>query len=80
MSIGFIIKRLKKPHTKLAKLEQDNINLVFIKLYIKKLINKSIFLYKDKGIKVYIAYCLTNILYFFTLNMPYIAPELHSIF
>ena len=50
--MGLIIKRLKKLYTKFAKLEQNNINLVFVKLYIKELIDKSILLHKDKSIKV----------------------------
>ncbi|TFK49359.1 hypothetical protein OE88DRAFT_1646400 [Heliocybe sulcata] len=75
-----LLKKLKNLHTELAELDQDLVDANSLSGARKELINTSILLHKDKGVKAYTACCLADILRLYAPDAPYTHTELRDIF
>ncbi|KAH8090375.1 armadillo-type protein [Filobasidium floriforme] len=72
--------RLKELHEKLKALNQDETDISSLEAVRKQLIEKSILLNKDKGIKAYCACCLADMLRLYAPDPPYKDERLKDIF
>ncbi|KAI5453422.1 Sister chromatid cohesion protein pds5 [Naganishia albida] len=73
-------KKLKDLHEKLKNLEQDGTDLKSVKPVSQELINNTLLLHKDKGVKAYVACCLVDILRLFAPDAPYNDAQIKDIF
>jgi sister chromatid cohesion protein PDS5 len=74
-----LLKKLKALHTELAALDQD-VDVNSLGTIRKELINTSVLLHKDRGVKAYAACCLADILRLYAPDAPYTQSELRDIF
>jgi len=75
-----LLKKLKKLHTELAAIDQEVVDVNSLGTVRKELINISILLHKDRGVKAYAACCLADILRLYAPDAPYTQSELRDIF
>ncbi|KAJ3411005.1 hypothetical protein HDV05_002913 [Chytridiales sp. JEL 0842] len=75
-----LLKRLKDLQDQLSKLQQDSVDLSTLQLARKDLVNPSLMMHKDKGVKAWVACCLADILRLFAPDAPYNMEELRDIF
>ncbi|KAI0790526.1 armadillo-type protein [Abortiporus biennis] len=80
LSIDTLQKKLKALHTELASLDQELVDTNSLSSVRKELINPSILLHKDRGVKAYAACCLADLLRLYAPDAPYTQPELRDIF
>ncbi|KAF8189855.1 cohesin-associated protein Pds5 [Mycena galopus ATCC 62051] len=80
LSTDLLIKKLQLLHRELADLEQELVDVNSLGSVRKELINPSILLHKDRGVKAYAACCLADILRLTAPDAPYTQGELRDIF
>lgn len=80
LSTDALLKKLKALHTELAPLDQEHFDVNSLGVVRKELINTSILLHKDRGVKAYTACCLADILRLYAPDAPYTETELRDIF
>ncbi|KZT28070.1 hypothetical protein NEOLEDRAFT_1130032 [Neolentinus lepideus HHB14362 ss-1] len=80
LSTDALLKKLKNLHTELAELDQELVDVNSLSVARKELINTSILLHKDRGVKAYAACCLSDILRLYAPDAPYTHTELRDIF
>ena len=73
-------KRLKALQAELAVLEQDKVDTTSLGAVRKELVNTSILLHRDRGVKAYAACCLADLLRLYAPDAPYTQNELRDIF
>ncbi|KAI9202801.1 armadillo-type protein [Polychytrium aggregatum] len=73
-------KRLKKTHLELSQLEQETCDTQSLSVLRKDLLSHSLLAHKDKGVRIYTACCLADILRLFAPDAPYTENELREIF
>ncbi|CDO77959.1 hypothetical protein BN946_scf184971.g9 [Trametes cinnabarina] len=75
-----LLKKLKALHQELAELDQETVDVASLHSIRKELINPSILLHKDRGVKAYAACCLADLLRLYAPDAPYTQNELRDIF
>ncbi|KAG6901443.1 hypothetical protein C0995_011956 [Termitomyces sp. Mi166 len=80
LSTDALLKKMKTLHTELAALDQDLVDTASLSSARKELVNTSILLHKDRGVKAYAACCLADILRLYAPDAPYTQAELRDIF
>ncbi|KAF7349279.1 Sister chromatid cohesion protein pds5 [Mycena sanguinolenta] len=80
LSTDLLIKKLQVLHRELADLEQELVDVNSLGTVRKELIDKTILLHKDRGVKAYAACCLADILRLTAPDAPYTQAELRDIF
>jgi sister-chromatid-cohesion protein PDS5 len=80
LSTDLLIKKLQALHRELADMEQELVDVNSLGVVRKELINSSILLHKDRGVKAYAACCLADILRLTAPDAPYTQGELRDIF
>lgn len=80
LSTDALLKKLKTLHTELAALDQEHVDVGSLGAARKELVNTSILLHKDRGVKAYAACCLADILRLYAPDAPYTQAELRDIF
>ncbi|KAH7910374.1 armadillo-type protein [Hygrophoropsis aurantiaca] len=80
LSTDALLKKLKALHTELAELDQEFVVVDSLSSARSQLINTSILLHKDRGVKAYAACCLADILRLYAPDAPYTHTELRDIF
>ncbi|KAI0698060.1 armadillo-type protein [Cerioporus squamosus] len=73
-------KKLKQLHQELAEMDQEHVDVPSLHAVRKDLINTSILLHKDRGVKAYAACCLADLLRLYAPDAPYNQNELRDIF
>ncbi|KAI0646530.1 armadillo-type protein [Trametes meyenii] len=73
-------KKLKALHQELADMDQENVDVPSLHPVRKELINTTILLHKDRGVKAYAACCLADLLRLYAPDAPYTQSELRDIF
>lgn len=76
LAAGELLKRLKALHLELADIDQDLIDTPSLDNVAKDLIQPSLLLHKEKGVKAYLACCLVDILRLYAPEAPYTQAEL----
>ncbi|KAH7926273.1 hypothetical protein BV22DRAFT_1128351 [Leucogyrophana mollusca] len=79
-STDALLKKLKALHKELAELDQELVDVNSLSAARSQLINTSILLHKDRGVKAYTACCLADILRLYAPDAPYTHTELRDIF
>ncbi|KAI0336697.1 hypothetical protein GY45DRAFT_1315302 [Cubamyces sp. BRFM 1775] len=80
LSTDQLLKKLKALHQELAELDQEHVDVASLHPVRKELINASILLHKDRGVKAYAACCLADLLRLYAPDAPYTQNELRDIF
>ncbi|KAF8434558.1 cohesin-associated protein Pds5 [Boletus edulis BED1] len=80
LSTDVLLKKLKALHTELAELDQELVDVNSLSSVRSQLINTSLLLHKDRGVKAYTACCLADILRLYAPDAPYTQNELKDIF
>ncbi|KAF5383320.1 hypothetical protein D9615_004981 [Tricholomella constricta] len=80
LSTDALLKKMKALHTELASLDQEHVDVSSLSSVRKELVNTSILLHKDRGVKAYAACCLADILRLYAPDAPYTQAELRDIF
>jgi sister chromatid cohesion protein PDS5 len=75
-----LLKKLKALHAELADMDQELVDVQSLGSARKELINTSILLHKDRGVKAHAACCLADILRLYAPDAPYTQTELRDIF
>ena len=75
-----LLKKLKTLHAQLTELEQEQVDVSSLGSVRKELVNTSILMHKDRGVKAYAACCLADILRLYAPDAPYTQGELLDIF
>ncbi|KAI8986667.1 armadillo-type protein [Trametes punicea] len=75
-----LLKKLKALHHELAELDQEHVDVASLHSVRKELVNPSILLHKDRGVKAYAACCLADLLRLYAPDAPYTQNELRDIF
>ncbi|KIM42318.1 hypothetical protein M413DRAFT_444743 [Hebeloma cylindrosporum] len=75
-----LLTRLKTLHTQLAALDQETVDTSSLNTTHSELINRSLLLHKDRGVKAYTACCLADILRLYAPEAPYNENDLRDIF
>lgn len=73
-------KKLKALHQELADMDQELVDVPSLHSVRKELINPTILLHKDRGVKAYTACCLADLLRLYAPDAPYTQAELRDIF
>ncbi|KAI0634818.1 armadillo-type protein [Trametes polyzona] len=73
-------KKLKALHQELADMDQEHVDVASLNHVRKELINPTILLHKDRGVKAYTACCLADLLRLYAPDAPYTQNELRDIF
>ncbi|KAF9818035.1 hypothetical protein IEO21_02996 [Rhodonia placenta] len=80
LSTDALLKKLKALHTELADMDQEHVDVASLSAVRKELINTSVLLHKDKGVKAYAACCIADLLRLYAPDAPYTQSELRDIF
>lgn len=80
LSTDALQKKLKQLHQELAEMDQEHVDVNSLAPVRKDLINTSILLHKDRGVKAYTACCLADLLRLYAPDAPYTQNELRDIF
>lgn len=73
-------KRLKTLHVELAAMDQEAADTNSLSTVRKDLMNTSILLHKDRGVKAYAACCLADLLRLYAPDAPYTQEQLRDVF
>lgn len=79
-STDVLLKKLKALQEELADMDQERVDTKSLSMVRKELIQTSLLLHKDKGVKAYVACCLADLLRLYAPDAPYTAHELRDIF
>ncbi|KZT00644.1 uncharacterized protein LAESUDRAFT_687811 [Laetiporus sulphureus 93-53] len=80
LSTDALQKKLKVLHAELAEMDQEHVDVSSLSTVREELINTSIILHKDRGVKAYAACCLADLLRLYAPDAPYTHSELRDIF
>lgn len=80
LSTDVLQKKLKALHKELADMDQELVDTQSLSAVRKELINNSILLHKDRGVKAYAACCMADLLRLYAPDAPYTQDELGDIF
>ena len=80
ISTDSLLKKFKALHAELTELDQEHVDVTSLNALRKELINTSILLHKDRGVKAYAACCLADILRLYAPDAPFTQAELRDIF
>ncbi|KAG8216413.1 hypothetical protein J3R82DRAFT_6518 [Butyriboletus roseoflavus] len=80
LSTDTLLKKLKALHTELAELDQELVDVNSLSPVRSQLINTTLLLHRDRGVKAYTACCLADILRLYAPDAPYTQNELKDIF
>ncbi|KAF9183757.1 hypothetical protein BGZ51_003819 [Haplosporangium sp. Z 767] len=75
-----LLKKLKELHAELKTLEQDTVDRDSLTSLTKPLIDASIVNHKDKGVRIYAACCIADILRLTAPDAPYTKSQLKIVF
>lgn len=75
-----LLSRLNALHHELSSLEQDTVDLISLENIKNTLINKKLIKHTNKGVQIYVACCLADILRLFAPDAPYNDSVLSIIF
>jgi sister chromatid cohesion protein PDS5 len=75
-----LLKKLKTLNTELRELDQELVEVKTLDAVRKELINNSLLLHKDRGVKAHVSCCLADILRLYAPDAPYSQGELRDIF
>ncbi|KAJ3118169.1 hypothetical protein HDU96_003456 [Phlyctochytrium bullatum] len=75
-----LVKRLKELHGKLAQLNQEDVDKSSLQQVRTDLVSRSLFMHKDKAVRILTACCLADILRLFAPDAPYRQSDLRDIF
>ncbi|KAF9941901.1 hypothetical protein BGZ67_003731 [Mortierella alpina] len=79
-SASDLLKKLKDLHAELKAMEQDSVNTSSLSAITKPLIESSIVNHKDKGVRIYAACCIADLLRLYAPDAPYNNTNLKVIF
>ncbi|KAF8940722.1 hypothetical protein BGZ58_005050 [Dissophora ornata] len=79
-SVADLLKKLKDLHAELKTLEQEAVDTSSLSSVTKQLIDPSIVNHKDKGVKIYAACCIADLLRIYAPDAPYTNNNLKVIF
>ncbi|KAJ3216246.1 hypothetical protein HDU67_009756 [Dinochytrium kinnereticum] len=71
-----LVKRLKDLHSQLSQLEQEEVDKSSLQVVRKDLVSRSLFMHKDKAVRILTACCLADILRLFAPDAPYNQSDL----
>jgi sister-chromatid-cohesion protein PDS5 len=80
LATDVLLKKIKSLHVELADLDQELVDVNSLGAVRKELINNTILLHKDKGVKAYAACCIADLLRLYAPDAPYTQAELTDIF
>jgi sister-chromatid-cohesion protein PDS5 len=80
LSTDTLLKKLKVLHTELAELDQELVDVDSLSSVRTQLVNTTLLLHKDRGVKAYTACCLADILRLYAPDAPYTHTVLRDIF
>ncbi|KIK94536.1 hypothetical protein PAXRUDRAFT_827895 [Paxillus rubicundulus Ve08.2h10] len=80
LSTDTLLKKLKVLHIELAELDQELVDVDSLSSVRTQLVNTSLLLHKDRGVKAYTACCLADILRLYAPDAPYTHTVLRDIF
>jgi sister chromatid cohesion protein PDS5 len=80
LSTDALLKKMKSLQQELAEMDQEHVDVASLHGVRKELVNTSILLHKDQGVKAYAACCLADILRLYAPDAPYTQNELRDIF
>lgn len=75
-----LLKKLKTLHSELVEMDQELVDVNSLSTARKELVNSSLMLHKDRGVKAYTACCIADILRLYAPDAPYTQAELRDIF
>ncbi|KAG0379601.1 hypothetical protein BGX24_012558 [Mortierella sp. AD032] len=75
-----LLKKLKDLQTELKELEQETVDTKSLSSVTKQLIDSSIVNHKDKGVRIYAACCIADMLRLYAPDAPYNNTQLKTIF
>ncbi|KAF9429774.1 hypothetical protein BGZ94_009542 [Podila epigama] len=75
-----LLKKLKELHTELEGLDQENVDASSLSTVAKALVEPAIANYKDKGVRIYAACCIADLLRLYAPDAPYNKTNLKIIF
>lgn len=75
-----LLKKLKVLQKELQELDQEQVDVNSLSAVRKELVNTTLLLHKDRGVKAYTACCLADILRLYAPDAPYTQGELQDIF
>ncbi|KAF9956691.1 hypothetical protein BGZ72_002577 [Mortierella alpina] len=79
-SASDLLKKLKDLHAELKAMEQDSVNISSLSAITKPLIDSTIVNHKDKGVRIYAACCVADLLRLYAPDAPYNNTNLKVIF
>ncbi|KAF9571866.1 hypothetical protein EC968_010594 [Mortierella alpina] len=79
-SASDLLRKLKELHAELKTMEQDSVNTASLSSITKPLIESSIVNHKDKGVRIYAACCVADLLRLYAPDAPYNNTNLKVIF
>ncbi|KIY45059.1 hypothetical protein FISHEDRAFT_50101 [Fistulina hepatica ATCC 64428] len=80
LSTDALLKKLKTLQGELAAMDQETVDTNSLSTARKELINQSIILHRDKGVKACAACCIADLLRLYAPDAPYNQAELRDIF
>ncbi|KAG0281953.1 hypothetical protein BGZ95_000018 [Linnemannia exigua] len=75
-----LLKKLKDLQTELKELEQETVDTKSLSSVTKQLVDSSIVNHKDKGVRIYAACCIADMLRLYAPDAPYNNTQLKTIF
>ncbi|KAI9234165.1 MAG: armadillo-type protein [Podila humilis] len=79
-SASEMLKKLKELHNELKSMEQDTIDTNSFSAVKKELVDTAIVNHKDKGVRIYAACCIADLLRLYAPDAPYNKTNLKTIF
>ncbi|KAG0089620.1 hypothetical protein BGZ92_004499 [Podila epicladia] len=79
-SAAEMLKKLKELHSELKDMEQDTVDTNSFSAVKKELVDTSIVNHKDKGVRIYAACCIADLLRLYAPDAPYSKTSLKTIF
>ncbi|CAG8550122.1 669_t:CDS:2 [Racocetra fulgida] len=71
-----LLKRLKNLFGEISKTDQEEIETDSLKTVTRELIHNTLLSHKDKGVKAYVACCISDLLRLYAPDAPYTDKEL----
>ncbi|RHZ63282.1 hypothetical protein Glove_330g114 [Diversispora epigaea] len=75
-----LLKRLKSLFGEISRTEQEEIEVESLRSVTRDLIHSSLIKHKDRGVKAYVACCVSDLLRLYAPDAPYTDYELRNIF
>ncbi|KAI1314319.1 hypothetical protein EDD11_002303 [Mortierella claussenii] len=79
-SAADLLKKLKELHEELKAMEQETVDTASLQSVSKQLVDSSLINHKDKGVRIYTACCIADILRLYAPDAPYTSNNLKVIF